>query len=83
MFKQLNPIFTNGIAMRLMAKMGWRPGFGLGREGTGAVEPLTLDVKNDRKGSVVFLFISMNFKVLLLVKKCLIKVKQRILLEPI
>lgn len=30
--------------------MGWAPGRGLGRNMDGPVEPLTLDVKADRKG---------------------------------
>ncbi|EYB86973.1 hypothetical protein Y032_0270g855 [Ancylostoma ceylanicum] len=38
--------------MRLMQKMGWRPGEGLGPDGMGNVEPLVLDVKNDRRGLV-------------------------------
>lgn len=38
--------------MRLMQKMGWRPGEGLGPDGMGNLEPLLLDVKNDRKGEL-------------------------------
>ena len=37
-----------GIAM--MMKMGWSSGQGLGKEGTGDVNPLQLAVKTDRKG---------------------------------
>ena len=37
--------------MKLLQKMGWQPGMGLGKDAAGALEPLTLDIKNDRKGS--------------------------------
>lgn len=49
MFKNTRPS-VGGVGMRLMQKMGWRPGEGLGPDGMGNVEPLVLDVKNDRKG---------------------------------
>uniref|UniRef100_A0A1I7XRN3 Protein SON n=1 Tax=Heterorhabditis bacteriophora TaxID=37862 RepID=A0A1I7XRN3_HETBA len=49
MFKTARPS-VGGVGMRLMQKMGWRFGEGLGKEGTGNLEPLTLDVKSDRKG---------------------------------
>lgn len=32
--------------------MGWKPGEGLGKEKTGALEPLLLEVKLDKKGLV-------------------------------
>ncbi|VDM68519.1 unnamed protein product [Strongylus vulgaris] len=51
MFKNTRPS-VGGVGMRLMQKMGWRPGEGLGPDGMGSVEPLVLDVKNDRKGLV-------------------------------
>ncbi|CAJ0946167.1 unnamed protein product, partial [Mesorhabditis belari] len=41
---------TTGVGLRLMQKMGWRPGEGLGKDRIGDVEPLQLDVKFDRKG---------------------------------
>lgn len=41
---------TTGIGRMMLEKMGWRPGEGLGRDATGNVEPLVLDVKSDRKG---------------------------------
>lgn len=40
----------SSIGLHLMAKMGWRPGEGLGKDRAGALEPLTLDIKSDRKG---------------------------------
>ena len=36
--------------MRLMQKMGWKPGQGLGKNAAGPTEPLYLDVKSDKKG---------------------------------
>lgn len=36
--------------MHLLQKMGWTPGRGLGKEGTGALQPLLLEVKLDTKG---------------------------------
>ena len=41
---------TTGIGRMMLEKMGWRPGEGLGKDATGNVEPLVLDVKSDRKG---------------------------------
>ena len=38
--------------MRLMEKMGWKPGQGLGRNAAGPIEPLYLDVKADKKGYI-------------------------------
>ncbi|KAJ1349386.1 hypothetical protein KIN20_004947 [Parelaphostrongylus tenuis] len=49
MFKNTRPTL-GGVGMRLMQKMGWRPGEGLGPNGMGPTEPLVVDVKNDRKG---------------------------------
>ncbi|KAK6050495.1 hypothetical protein COOONC_12001 [Cooperia oncophora] len=51
MFKNTRPTL-GGVGMRLMQKMGWRPGEGLGPDRAGQLEPLLLDVKNDRKGLV-------------------------------
>jgi len=45
-------VVQSSIGLHLMAKMGWRPGEGLGKDKDGALEPLTLDVKSDRKGLV-------------------------------
>lgn len=41
---------TGGIGRKMLEKMGWRPGEGLGKDATGNLEPLVLDVKSDRKG---------------------------------
>ena len=60
MFKAMMPNFGSGIGMRLMQRMGWKPGTGLGREATGSLEPLMLDVKNDRKGTLIRFFLYLN-----------------------
>lgn len=38
--------------MKLLQKMGWQPGEGLGRNKEGSLEPLALDIKMDKKGLV-------------------------------
>lgn len=38
--------------MHLLKKMGWNPGEGLGKEKSGTLEPLLLEVKLDKKGLV-------------------------------
>lgn len=38
--------------MLLLQKMGWNPGEALGKDKTGSLEPLLLDVKLDRKGLI-------------------------------
>ena len=38
--------------MKLLQKMGWQPGEGLGRNKEGTLEPLALDIKTDKKGLV-------------------------------
>ena len=48
-FKGLAPV-RDGFGRKMMEKMGWREGMPLGRSGYGAVTPLELDVKTDRKG---------------------------------
>lgn len=37
--------------MRLLQRMGWQPGKGLGKQEDGQLEPLLLDVKADRRGN--------------------------------
>lgn len=43
---------SGGMGMQLLQKMGWRPGEGLGKERNGALQPLLLEVKLDKKGLV-------------------------------
>lgn len=43
---------TGGMGMHLLQKMGWKPGEGLGKEKTGSLVPLLLEVKLDKKGLV-------------------------------
>ncbi|CAG9827060.1 unnamed protein product [Diabrotica balteata] len=43
---------SGGMGMHLLQKMGWKPGEGLGKDRTGTLEPLLLEVKLDKKGLV-------------------------------
>lgn len=43
--------------MRLLQKMGWQPGEGLGKDKGGSIEPLSIDVKSDRRGLVFYILI--------------------------
>ncbi|XP_067615217.1 protein Son [Eurosta solidaginis] len=43
---------SGGMGMQLLQKMGWKPGEGLGRDKTGSIQPLLLDVKLDKHGLV-------------------------------
>ncbi|VBB27229.1 unnamed protein product [Acanthocheilonema viteae] len=47
--KQTNAV-NSGVGLKLMQKMGWTPGEGLGKGRDGPLEPLVLDIKSDRKG---------------------------------
>ncbi|KAI1727279.1 g-patch domain-containing protein [Ditylenchus destructor] len=47
--KQGAPVKSD-IGLRMMQKMGWKPGEGLGKDNNGPLEPLLLDTKMDRKG---------------------------------
>ena len=38
--------------MRLLQKMGWKPGQVLGKRGEGNLEPIAMNVKMDRKGLI-------------------------------
>lgn len=49
MFQNLAPV-SGGIGMKLLQKMGWKPGQVIGKRGEGHAEPITLTVKIDRKG---------------------------------
>jgi len=41
-----------GMGELLLKKMGWQPGTGLGKNQDGTINPLMLEVKNDKKGLV-------------------------------
>ena len=43
---------AGGVGMKLLQKMGWQPGEGLGRNKEGSLEPLSLNIKMDKKGLV-------------------------------
>lgn len=43
---------SGGMGMSLLQKMGWKPGEGLGKNHEGALEPLKLPVKTDKKGEL-------------------------------
>ena len=49
MFHNLSPV-SGGIGMKLLQKMGWKPGQVIGKRGEGYAEPIALTVKIDRKG---------------------------------
>jgi hypothetical protein len=49
MLKNAAPI-TAGIGKKMLEKMGWKDGNGLGKEQTGAILPFTPDVKVNRSG---------------------------------
>jgi len=41
---------TSNIGHKMLAKMGWKSGEGLGKEGGGIVNPVTVDVLQNKKG---------------------------------
>ena len=43
---------TSGVGKKLLEKMGWVEGQGLGKNREGNVEPITLEIKMNRKGLV-------------------------------
>lgn len=49
MFQNLTPV-SGGIGMKLLQKMGWKPGQVIGKRGEGYAEPIAVTVKIDRKG---------------------------------
>ena len=49
MLSNLNPVKSD-FGEKVMSKMGWRQGEGLGKSNPGNVDPLILRVKTDRKG---------------------------------
>lgn len=46
----LNSQVSGGFGEYMLRKMGWREGDGLGREKSGTVDPLQLDIKMDKRG---------------------------------
>ena len=46
------PKVQGGFGEFMLKKMGWSQGEGLGKDRTGDVDPLTLDIKMDKKGLV-------------------------------
>lgn len=51
---------SGGMGMHLLQKMGWRPGEGLGKEKNGALQPLLLEVKLDKRGLVANEEVNLN-----------------------
>ncbi|MFH4974337.1 hypothetical protein AB6A40_001046 [Gnathostoma spinigerum] len=49
LFKCTNRV-ESAVGLKLMQKMGWSPGEGLGKCSDGPLEPLAMDIKSDRKG---------------------------------
>ena len=45
-----NPIGSENIGNRMLMKMGWSPGLGLGVRNHGIVEPVEAVVRGSRKG---------------------------------
>uniref|UniRef100_A0A1B0CDE4 Uncharacterized protein n=2 Tax=Lutzomyia longipalpis TaxID=7200 RepID=A0A1B0CDE4_LUTLO len=41
---------SGGMGMHLLQKMGWRPGEALGKDKSGSLQPLLLEVKLDKRG---------------------------------
>ena len=46
------PRLSGGLGMKMLQKMGWSQGEGLGKAGDGEVDPIKVSVKLDRKGLV-------------------------------
>jgi len=46
---------NSGIGIHLLQKMGWKPGEGLGKNQSGSLEPLLLDVKMDKRGKEIII----------------------------
>lgn len=52
--KKASPLKSD-FGMRMLKKMGWSPGEGLGKDKSGPLEPMLFDIKMDKKGGY-FLF---------------------------
>lgn len=50
-FKEAAPVRPQ-FGLKMLQKMGWSPGEGLGKNKEGTTEPLLLDVKMDKKGTI-------------------------------
>uniref|UniRef100_A0A1B6KW23 G patch domain-containing protein 11 n=1 Tax=Graphocephala atropunctata TaxID=36148 RepID=A0A1B6KW23_9HEMI len=44
------PLDSNNVGFKMLQKLGFKPGSGLGRSGEGRVEPIPVEVKSDRQG---------------------------------
>lgn len=44
------PIQANNVGFRLLQKMGWHSGTGLGKAGQGRVEPIRVELQSERLG---------------------------------
>ena len=47
------PKVSGGFGEYILRKLGWKDGEGLGKDRSGEVDPLTLDIKQDMKGMLV------------------------------
>ena len=52
---------SGGFGEFMLKKMGWNEGDGLGKNRTGDVDPLTLDIKMDKKGEKSFIHIFVSY----------------------
>lgn len=52
MLKNLPFQVSGGFGEYMLRKMGWREGEGLGKDRSGDVDPLQLDIKMDKKGLI-------------------------------
>ena len=47
------PKVSGGFGEYILRKLGWKEGEGLGKDRSGDVDPLTLDIKQDMKGKLL------------------------------
>jgi len=50
MLENTEPLDDYNIGKQMLISMGWDPNTGLGAQGNGAIEPLKIRIKMDRKG---------------------------------